>query len=258
VFGLALASGSAVPATAAPLKVAATHRVYADIASEIGGKAIRTHLWRRVPRSAQQCRSWADIIIYDGNATEPTRPQLRRYCQSAKLVIRMRDLAKGSPPENPALWYQPGVIPRLANVLTAEYIRLDSKHRHRYARALGRLMARLRPAYQELARLKRRVAGLPVVVQGPAATGLGAVLSLRITRLRSRNGHLLFPKNARALLYDTRSKVASRKLTTAVARTGLAAFQVKTAEPAGTHYPSWLLHQYRELAQTLTGKPPPH
>lgn len=244
-------------AQAMTLRVAATNRVYADIAGELGGSQVRTQLWTHVPKPTQACPAAVDIIIYGGTAGEPARSQVRHTCPKTHLVIRMHDLINHALATDTALWYRPVAVPHLANVLTAEYIRLDPAHRRDYVRSLGTLMQRLQPAYREMAQLRQRVAGLPVIVRGTGASSLARALSLNTTHTVSQHEDgLPLPQGVRAVVYDKPRGQAAPHIVSIAHRAGLPAFDVAVSEPINASYPTWLLHQLKKLGHVLEAKKP--
>lgn len=242
-------------ALAKPIRVAATNRVYADVARELGGTRVKTQLWSRMPNPEQVCPADVDIVIYSGTVGDPTRPQVRHVCPKVQLVIRMHDLVNHANATDTALWYRPAAIPRLGNILTAEYILLDRKHRRNYVRSLGQLMKRLQPVYRKLAQLRQRLADQAVIVQGSGASSLARTLSLHIIHmkdLRKHNDESL-PRGTRAVLYDRPGDAQGLPQIVNIAkRTGIATFEVATDEPASAHYPNWLLKQLTALSHTLS------
>lgn len=237
----------AVPASSF-LSVASGQRAYARLAAELGAGRVRSSVWSHWLPAHNDCPASATIIIYSGEHGEPSRKRLRSHCPKAKLLIRVRDfLPKGSRLHD-ALWYEPSVVPRLANVIAAEFMRLDPAHRQTYVRSLGHLMQALQPAYSLWAKIVGQTRGWHVVALGNPSATLARALHVQVS---SASKQMLSLEPPTAVLYDKGLSANQATFLRQAQHVGIPTIAIANGPSGRDTYSSWIHRQLKGLLRAV-------
>lgn len=254
---LALAStGTYAAARPDTITVAVTNPAYASIAKAVGGSLVRTVRWQTGSKGVRYCPSDARIVI-DGSGTNgPSRARIRRLCHSASLVILARDFVGKNSTVHRAFWYSPAVVPRLSNVLAAEFIRLEPRRKVSFIHNLGAFMRKLQPAYALWAEITDKTRHWTVATEGGAANTLALALHMHVASSPRDAGTRITSGKLNAVIYDTGIGGEVRSAMSAEAhKRGIPAVAIEAHPTDGAAYPRWLRRQLaRVLAGTRRGK----
>lgn len=279
LLGLA-ASAIAQPQIAARPSIVAAENFYGDVAGQIAGEGVTVtsilsnpdqdpHLFEASPSTARAL-SAARIVIYNGVDYDPWMAKLIRATRAPnRQVLVAADLVRRKTGVNPHLWYDPTVMPVVANALTNTLAAADPAHAADYAQHLQTFTQSLKPLNDKIAAMRMRFAGMPVTATEPVfgymATALGLTMRNERFQLAVMNNTEprisdvsafeadLKARRVRALLYNSQATgpTAQRMLRLAK-QANVPVVAVTETEPAGTTYQSWMLAQLEALDTALS------
>ncbi len=279
--------GLAAPAIAQPVpqvdarpSIVAAENFYGDVAGQIAGEGVTItsilsnpdqdpHLFEASPSTARAL-SAARIVIYNGVDYDPWMAKLIRATRAPnRQVLVAADLVRRKTGVNPHLWYDPAVMPVVANALTNTLAAADPAHAADYAQHLQTFTQSLKPLNDKIAAMRTRFAGTPVTATEPVfgymATALGLTMRNERFQLAVMNNTEprisdvsafeadLKARRVRALLYNSQATgpTAQRMLRLAK-QANVPVVAVTETEPAGTTYQSWMLAQLEALDTALS------
>ena len=267
-----------------PITIVAAENFYGDVAAQIAGPAIPIssilsspdqdpHLFEASPSTARAL-SAARIVIYNGVDYDPWMTKLLRATRApSRQVLVAGDLTRRKPGANPHLWYDPTVMPVVANALAKTLAAADPAHAPDYAQRLQTFTQSLTPLNDKIAAMRTRFANTPVTATEPVfgymATALGLTMRNERFQLAVMNDTEprisdvsafeadLKSRRVRALLYNSQATgpTAQRMLRLAK-QANIPVVPVTETQPAGTTYQSWMLSQLDALDTALSTPPP--
>src|SRR5690349_3766289 len=195
--------GLASAACAATIKVVAAENVYGDVARQIGGRGVEVanvinkpdqdpHLFELAPTIAREIDD-AQIVICNGAGYDPwATKMLNASRRTGRTVITVADLVGKKAGDNPHLWYDPQVMPKVAKALADALATIDPPHKNDYAARLGTFLASLKPLNDKIATIRSKFAGAPVAASEPVFAYMAAALQLQMSdeqfQLATMNG----------------------------------------------------------------------
>ena len=271
----------AYPSDPGAMTVSAGENFYGDLFHQLGGSRLRVYAFVSNPNadphqyetSTGNAQAVADsrLVVVNGLGYDAFMERLLQASpRPGRVVINVQRLVGAPDGANPHLWYDPGVMPRVARAVAAALARLDPAGNAVYAANLAAFLGALAPIADRIAGLRTRFLGTPVAftepVYGYAAAALG--LSVRSpvsfmkaveegndppTRAVAEEEDLLTRHLVKALLYN--SQVVT-PVTTALrglaSRSGIPVVGISETEPAGRTYQRWQLDALDALDAALS------
>ncbi|MBX6327929.1 MAG: zinc ABC transporter substrate-binding protein [Pseudolabrys sp.] len=279
LIGLAmlLAAGSA--AGAPPLGVVAAENFYGDLARQIGGEQVEVvsiignpdqdpHLFETSPTVVRHIAA-ARVVIYNGAGYDAWMDRLLKASpRSDRLVINVADLAGKARGDNPHLWYDPSIMPKVAQVLADALTRADPAHRRDYAERLTTFLASLKPLNDKIAAIAGKYAGTPVTASEPVFGYMAAALKLTMRNERFQRAVMndtepsaadiaafeddLKTHKVRVMFYNKQAvSNAVRRLVTMAQNNNIPVVGVTETAPPGQGYVQWMLSELDATERAL-------
>ena len=270
----------AYPADPGAMTVSAGENFYGDLLHQLGGSKLRVYAFLSNPNAdphqyesnAGNARAVADsrLVIENGLGYDAFMDRLLSASpRASRVVINVQRVVGAHDGANPHLWYDPVVMPRVAQVVADALVRIDPAHGVGYRANLASFLASLAPIGERVAALKARFRGTPVAfteaVYGYMADALG--LTIRSpqafmnavedgndppTRAVADEQDLLTGRQVKALLFNSQ---AVTPLTSAIRdlarRSGVPVVGISETEPAGKTYQQWQLEQLDAVGAAL-------
>jgi len=154
---------------------------YANVISQVGGRYLKVmailsnpntdpHSFEASPSVADDIAS-AQLVVQNGvgydtfmNSIEAASPNPKRRIIDVQKTLGLPD----STP-NPHLWYDPGTMPAVAEVISRDLSALDPAHASYFRANLVRFDRSLKPWLQAIASFKASHPGTPVATTEPVA-----------------------------------------------------------------------------------------
>ena len=154
---------------------------YANVISQVGGRYLKVmailsnpntdpHSFEASPSVADDIAS-AQLVVQNGvgydtfmNSIEAASPNPKRRIIDVQKTLGLPD----STP-NPHLWYDPGTMPAMAEVISRDLSALDPAHASYFRANLVRFDRSLKPWLQAIASFKASHPGTPVATTEPVA-----------------------------------------------------------------------------------------
>jgi len=154
---------------------------YANVTSQVGGRYVKVmailsnpntdpHSFEASPSVADDIAS-AQLVVQNGvgydtfmNSIEAASPNPKRRVIDVQKTLGLPD----STP-NPHLWYDPGTMPAMAEVISRDLSALDPAHASYFRANLVRFDRSLKPWLQAIASFKASHPGTPVATTEPVA-----------------------------------------------------------------------------------------
>ncbi len=264
------------------ITVTGAENFYADLLHQIGGSNLKIYSFLRDPNAdphqyesnAGDARAVADsrLVIENGLGYDAFMDHLLAASPDpSRVVINVQKLIAAQNGVNAHVWYDPTVMPRLAEEVSSALARLDPAHAPTYASNLATFQDSLKPLDDEVASLKQRYRGVPIAFTEPVfgymaeAIGL-SVKSPRVFMKAIEEGNdppstavaaeqdLITKHRVRALVYNSQTitKVTTR-IKDLAKKNGIPVVGVSETEPAGKTFQDWQLSQLRDLDAALSG-----
>ncbi|MFU8797885.1 MAG: metal ABC transporter solute-binding protein, Zn/Mn family [Gammaproteobacteria bacterium] len=253
-----------LPVSAA-LRVVAAENVYGELAKIIGGEFVEVrsilnnttqdpHLFSATPGIAKAVAK-ADLVIYNGLGYDDWMRKL--VSVSSKSVIVVADLTSYKTGENPHLWYDPTVMPKLAQKLTDEFIAQDPKNQKIYEKNLQVFTTDYQRLTQRIQDLKKDLQGVSVLVTESLFDYMGAALGLKMQVLNSASPgprelkHMedaIKQRHVKFLIYNTQvNQPLVNRLRELAYQKGIPTVGVTETQPVGVSYIQWMGQQLELL-----------
>ncbi|MDE2335403.1 MAG: zinc ABC transporter substrate-binding protein [Rhodospirillales bacterium] len=264
---------------AAPIRIVAAERVYADVASQIGGNTVAVtailsnpdqdpHLFEASP-SVARALARADIAIANGAGYDSwmtallraTRRRGRVVIVAARLIGRRRG-------DNPHIWYDPTTMPAFARRLAATLENRDPVHAAADRGRLAAFEASMAPIETRIALLRARLAGTPVAATEPVFDDMLRALGMTVLEGRFQIAvmNATEPSAAdiaafetdlrerRVRLLVTNAQVAdpiARRMARIAREAGIPVLPAAETEPPGMSYQRWMLAMLAAVERAL-------
>lgn len=278
-----LASGPIQPVYAyepSAVTVTGAENFYADLLHQIGGSHLKVysfisnpaadpHLYESSPTDA---RAVADsrLVIENGLGYDGFMDKLLRASPDPnRVVINVQRLIGAQDGANVHVWYDPTVMPRVAQAVAAALVELDPAHAPAYTSNLATFLSSLKPLHDEVAALKQRYAGTPVAFTEPVFGYMADAIGLSVKSPRefmkaveegndppsaamAAEQDLITKHEVKVLLYNNQTVT---KLTTRIkdlaTRNGMPIVGVSETAPPGKTFQDWQLSQLRDLERAF-------
>ncbi len=268
------------PSDPGAITVSAGENFYGDLLHQLGGSKLRVYAFLTNPNAdphqyesnAGNARAVADsrLVIENGLGYDAFMDRLLAASpRTGRVVINVQGLVGARDGANPHLWYDPVVMPLVAQVVVDSLVRIDPANGDAYRANLALFLASLTSVSERVAALRTRVRGTPVAfteaVFGYMAQALG--LTVRSpeafmkaveegndppTRAVADEEDLLTGHRVKVLLYNSQ---AVTPITTAIRdlarRSGVPVVGISETEPTGKSYQQWQLDQLDALGAAL-------
>lgn len=261
------------------LSIVAAENFYGDVAQRIAGPQASVtsilsnpnqdpHLFEVSPSTARAV-SKADIAIVNGAAYDPWMDTLLQASPNPKRsVLTVASLTGHKVGDNPHLWYDPGTMPTVARVLTAELTLRDPANADTYRQRHNDYVSSLAPLGEKIALLRTLYSGTPVTATEPVFSYMAKALGLEMRnagfQLAVMNDTEPSPSQVANFEKDLRSRTAkvliynsqvSDDTTTRLKRiaeeSGVPVVGVTETMPAETTYVQWMVGQLDGLQAAL-------
>jgi zinc/manganese transport system substrate-binding protein len=272
----------AVAAMARPpaIAIVAAENFYADIARQIGDRAVTVTGILTNPdqdphefeASASTAKAFADarLVIYNGASYDPWAAKLAAASTAlARTIVVVADLVHRKPGDNPHIWYDPAAMLALARSLAAILARLDPPHAAEYEGRLAAFERSLAPLTHDIAVMRRKYRATPVTATEPVFGYMSDALGLRMRNMRFQLAVMndtepspadiaafeqdLKSRAVKLLLYNTQTSSAlTRKMRALAEAAGVAVVGVSETEPPGKNYQEWMRSQLAAVDQGLS------
>lgn len=269
----------AASAVAQPVQIVAAENVYGDIAAQIGGARVSVqsilnnpdqdpHLFEASP-SVARALSNAQLVIYNGIGYDPWVDKLLAAAPaSGRRVIAADKLTHASPDANPHLWYNPAVMPAVADAITRDLIALDPQGAGVYEHNHTKLAQALAQLDHEIAAIRTRHAGIAVTATEPVfndmARALGFVMRNEALQLAIMNEtepsasqiqafeNDLRTGQVRLLFYnDQEENTFTRRVKRIAQEHHVPIVRVTETMPSNVHFQAWIGAQLSAITTQL-------
>jgi zinc/manganese transport system substrate-binding protein len=262
------------------LSIVAAENFYGEVAQRIGGPQVAVtsilsnpnqdpHLFEVTPSTARAV-STANIVVVNGAAYDPWMNTLLKASQNPKrAVLDVASVTGHKIGDNPHLWYEPGTMPTVARVLTAELTLRDPPNAEAYRQRHNEFVSSLAPLTEKMASLKARFAGAPVTATEPVFGYMAGALGLDMRnggfQLAIMNATEPSPRQVAAFEKDLRQRTVkvliynsqvsddtTSRLKRIAEECGVPVVGVTETMPAGTNYVQWMIDQLDALQAALS------
>lgn len=271
-------------AATAPLRVVAAENVYGAIAGEIGGDRVTVtsildspvqdpHLMEASPAVVRRLADAHLVIINGAGYDRWAEDLLRAAPRENRIVINVAQLAGHRTGDNPHLWYDPAVMPRVARAIADALSAADAAHIGAYGERLQATLAALEKVTARVSQLRAKHAGAPVTATEPVfglmADALGLVMRNQPLQAALMN-HAepaaraiaafeddLAGRKVRVLIHNAQGadRLAAR-LVARARKAGIPVVAVTEMQPPGRTFADWMLGQLDALDRALTESKP--
>lgn len=185
---IALAAPSALAADA-PIRIVAAETFYGEVAAAIGGSGVDVesiaispdadpHDFAPPPSVARTVAD-ADIVVMNGLDYDHWMESLVEAApKDGRTVVDVAELLGATPGGNPHLWYDPKAVPALAKALAEELAARDPGNAAGYGERLAAYDASLGTLSAQIAEIRGRFAGTPVIASEPVFGLMAEALGL--------------------------------------------------------------------------------
>lgn len=253
---------------------------YADVISQIGGSHVEVrpilsnpntdpHTYESSTADASAVAS-ADLIVENGMGYDAFMQKLEDASPRAeRTVIDAGQVLAKHAGDNPHLWYLPGTMQRIAELIAGELSKRDPADAKEFAANRNRFVASLQPWTAKITALKRDYKGTPVAVSEPVFNYTAEAIGLDIRtpvsfQLAVEEGNdpapqdvaavsaLLSHKDVKAIIYNqqTVEPTTSRMLDLAH-NNSIPVVGVYETMPAGMSYQQWMKAEVDAIARAL-------
>ena len=263
------------------ITVTGAENFYADLLHQIGGSNLKIYTFLRDPSAdphqyesnAGDARAVADsrLVIENGLGYDAFMDHLLAASPDpSRVVINVQKLIDAQNGVNAHVWYDPTVMPRLAQEVSSALAKLDPAHAPTYAANLVTFQDSLKPLDDEVASLKQRYSGAPIALTEPVFGYMADAMGLSVKSPRefmkaieegsdppstavAAEQDLISKRRVRALVYNSQTitKVTTR-IKDLANKNGIPIVGVSETEPAGKTFQGWQLSQLRDLDAALS------
>jgi zinc/manganese transport system substrate-binding protein len=263
----------------AALRVVAAESVYGELAQQLGGEFVQVksilnnsnqdpHLFSATPSIARAVAD-ADIVIYNGLGYDTWMKRLIDVSKhSTRQIIVVADLANKKSGANPHLWYDPTVMPILAEALTNEFKRRDPKHQNEYEQRLKTFQKDYQPLTKRIQQLKQKFKNIPVIATEPLFEYMADTLGWQMLgmdlQMSVMNHTAPSPKQlkqfedaitqrkARVMIYNQQvNQPLTERLLILARQASIPTVGMMETQPAGISYRQWMQEQLDILQKVL-------
>jgi zinc/manganese transport system substrate-binding protein len=269
LFAGVLCACSAAKTDSSTIHAVGAENFYANVISQIGGSHVEVtsvlsnpntdpHSYESNTVDASAVAS-ADLIVQNGVGYDAFMQKLEDASpREGRTVIDAGQVFAKHAGDNPHLWYLPGTMPRIAQLIADELSKRDPAHAKEYHANRAKFVASLQPWTSAIASFNHTYKGTPVAVTEPVfnytATAMGLDIRTPVSfQLAVEEGNdpapqdveavsaLLSRKEVKAFIYNqqTVEPTTSRMLDLAHKNT-IPVTGVYETMPAGMSYQQWM------------------
>jgi zinc/manganese transport system substrate-binding protein len=271
-------------AQAARLQVVAAENFYGDIARQIGGDRVEVasiinnpdqdpHLFEVTPSIIRHVAG-AQIVIFNGDNYDSWMSNLIAAApRLGRVVLNVADLTGKRPPDNPHLWYAPGVMQVIARTLSDTFGKIDPAHAADYVARREAFDRSLAEIDKKIDLIRTNFAGTAVTATEPLFGYMASALELKTCNQRfqlavmnntepSASDIAAFDQDlkehrVKVLLFNRQATTnLTRRMLEIAHRANIPVVALTETEPADTNYQSWMLAQLDELQKALARSSP--
>jgi zinc/manganese transport system substrate-binding protein len=159
--------------TTGRLHVVAAENFWGSIAQQLGGQRVSVlsivsdpnadpHEYESSATDARAIATADEVIVNGAGYDSWAQRLLSAGGVSGRRLLDVASLVGAQPGANPHLWYDPAVVERVADAITADYTRLDSAHAAYYRAQRKAFETALAPYHRAIARIRARLTGTRV------------------------------------------------------------------------------------------------
>lgn len=272
------------PKATGPVQAIGAESQYASVIKAIGGPYVRVTAILSNPAadphdfeaSATDARQVAEaaLIVQNGAGYDGFMNDLESAVASKGQIVITVGTALGLGPrvKNPHLWYEPGVMTKVAEFIARDLSYLRPANKAYFRRNLKSFDASLKPWLRTLAAIRANDRGAPVAVTEPVADDMLQAAGLNVVTPWSfqaavMNGTDPSPEAAstveadlsqgrvKVLVYNRQATDAATKAMLALARRShIPVVGVYETMPPGMTYATWMEAEARAIEGALQGK----
>jgi zinc/manganese transport system substrate-binding protein len=268
------------PFDSGAVTVIGAENFYADVLHQIGGRKLKIYSFLSDPSAdpheyesnASDARAVADsrLVIENGLGYDAFMEKLLGASPSSdRVVIDVQQLVGAKDGQNPHLWYDPGVMPKVATAVAEALGRLDPAGAPTYEANLATFTASLQPIDDKVKSLRQRYSGAPIAFTEPVFGYMSDAIGLSVKSPEAfmkaveegndppsgavaEEEDLLTRHQVKVLMYNSQTVT---KITTQVkdlaVRSSVPVVGVSETAPAGKSFQDWQLGTLQELERAL-------
>ena len=175
----------------APIAVLGTENFYADLLAQIGGSRVIAssilsdpsadpHEYEASPAAAKLVADSKLVIVNGIGYDDFMEKLLGASTKPDRVVINAQDVLGVKDDVNVHVWYDPGTMPKIAEVATAALTKLDPDNAAYFREHEAKYLAALKPLNDKIAALKARYAGAPIAFTENVAGYQSEAIGLKI------------------------------------------------------------------------------
>ncbi len=262
--------------------VVAAENFYGDVARQVGGDRVAVssilnnpdqdpHLFETTPAVVRRIAD-ARIVILNGAGYDSWMQKLLDAGpRTGRTVITAATIVGRRTGDNPHLWYDPAVMPAVAQALATALDDADPVHAAAYEMRLRTFLASLHPLEQKIADMRTTYAGVPVTATEPVFGDMAKAIGLTMRNERFQMAVMnesepaardlaafendLDTASVSVLLYNRQVTGNLARRLIARARTmNIPVVGVTETEPADMSYVEWMLSELGDLEQALQSR----
>ncbi|MDB5083447.1 MAG: Periplasmic solute binding protein [Bacilli bacterium] len=266
--------------TGAKIKIVAAENFYGEVAQKVGGDRVEVvsilnnpatdpHEYEPTPDAARSVND-AQLIVSNGVGYDAWMDKLVSSASSAssKSVIKVaNDVSGKKEGDNEHVWYDPSIMPKLANKIADDLAKIDPGSDQMYHQNAQAFAASLDPLTQQVQKLKQASPTL-IDVSEPVFDYMAAALNLTIGDPKFEKAIDNSTDPSPADLGQLQSDIKDKKIkffvfnsqnssptvnnvVTQAQAAGLPVVQVTETEPQGKNYLQWMTDQLNQVGQAL-------
>ncbi len=268
------------PADSGAMTVSAGENLYGDVLHQLGGRKLRIYAFLSNPNAdphqyesnASTARAVADsrLVIENGLGYDAFMDKLLKASPSShRILINVQRLIGAPDGANPHVWYDPTVMPRVAQAAADALTQLDPVNADSYRSNLQTLLRSLGTINERVAALRARHQGTPVAFTEPVFAYMAKALGLTVRSPEAfmraieagndppswavaEEQDLITRHQVRALIYNSQTVT---KITTSIRdlalRNSIPVVGISETEPPGQSYQQWQLDELQQLETAL-------
>ena len=175
----------------APIAVLGAENFYADLLAQIGGSRVTAssilsdpsadpHEYEASPAAAKLVADSKLVIVNGIGYDDFMEKLLGASTKPDRVVINAQDILGVKDDVNVHVWYDPGTMPKIAEVATAALTKLDPDNAAYFREHEAKYLAALKPLNDKIAALKARYAGAPIAFTENVAGYQSEAIGLKI------------------------------------------------------------------------------
>ncbi|MBC5815581.1 MAG: zinc ABC transporter substrate-binding protein [Candidatus Eremiobacteraeota bacterium] len=275
-----MAACSAAKVDSSKIHTVGAENFYADVITQIGGSHVDVHAILTNPNTdphsyesnttdASAVAS-ADLIVENGLGYDAFMQKLEAASPRAgRTIINAGQVFGKHPGDDPHLWYLPGTMQRIAQLIADELSKRDPANAKEYEANRAKFVVSLAPWMDAIATAKRKYQGTPVAVTEPVFNYTASALGLDIRtpvsfQLAVEEGNdpapqevsavttLLSTKSVKSFIYNQQTvEPTTARLLDLARKSSVPVIGVYETQPAGMTYAQWMKAEVDAVQRAL-------